>query len=225
MVATVQVDIAGTPTTMMTLDGTNERIQFHYPLYGLGTWIGDLVQGYDAAAFVTISTADAGKTTIAQTSDGDDGIIIGDGGDQVQILGVTAGANDGFYDGLVRTFTVDAGATSVFGQALHVDTDGELIVADGDVASAGSMPAIGLAVEAGTGSKKVLLQGLICETDWDWTIGGIVYVSDDATTTEGLTQTAISTAGDTVQVVGVATTGDCIEVNMGGYRLVEVPTP
>jgi hypothetical protein len=123
----------------------------------------------------------------------------------------------------VRTYTVDAGATSVFGQALHVDTDGELIVADGDVASAGAMPAIGLAVDAGTGSKRVLLHGLICETDWNWTVGGIVYVSDDPATTEGLTQTALSTSGDQSQVVGIAVTADCIEVNMGGYVLAEVP--
>jgi hypothetical protein len=150
-------------------------------------------------------------------------IDIGTTATQTQLLLKTAGANDGNYDGFVRTYTVDSGATSVFGQALHVDTDGELIVADGDVASAGAMPAIGLAVEAGTGSKKVLLQGTICETDWTWTVGGIVYVSDDPTTTEGLTQTAISTTGDTVQVVGIATTADCIEVNMGGYVLVEVP--
>jgi hypothetical protein len=161
---------------------------------------------FDDAAYLNIATSDGAGTVNSQISDGTD-----------------SGANDGSYDGLVRTYTVDSGATSVFGQALHVDTDGELIVADGDVASQGAMPAIGLAVEAGTGSKKVLLQGTICETDWAWTVGGIVYVSDDPTTTEGLTQTAISTTGDTVQVVGVATTADCIEVNMGGYVLVEVP--
>jgi len=154
-------------------------------------------------------------------SNATDGIINMAGG--VQREGPAASATDGYYDGDVRTFTVDSGATSVFGQALHVDTDGELIVADGDVASQGAMPAIGLAVEAGTGSKKILLRGLICETDWAWTVGGTVYVSDDATTTEGLTQTAISTTGDTVQVVGIATHADCIEVNMGGYVWVEVP--
>lgn len=179
---------------------------------------------FDAAAYLNVATTDGGGTVISQTSDGIDTIDIGDTGDQVRIVGVTAGANDGYYDGIVRTYTVDSGQTETsFGQAYHVDTDGELIVADGDVASQGSMPAIGLAVETGTGAKKVLLQGLICETDWAWTVGGPVYVSDDPSTTEGLTQTAISTTGDTVQLVGIAVTADCIEVSMGGYNWIEVP--
>jgi len=54
-------------------------------------------------------------------------------------------------------------------------------------------------------------------------VGGIVYISDDPSTTCGLTQTAPATTGDQVQVVGIASTADCIEINMGGYVLVEVP--
>lgn len=150
-------------------------------------------------------------------------ILIGDNSDQVQVNGQVAGANDGYYDGWTREFTVDSGVGNTdFGQAYHVDTDGDLIDADADATT--TMPAIGLAVDTGTGaSKQILLRGLICETDWAWTVGGIVYVSADPTTTEGLTQTAPAGTGDQVQVVGIATTADCIEVNMGGYVLVEVP--
>ncbi|MCK5614565.1 hypothetical protein KAR91_72545 [Candidatus Pacearchaeota archaeon] len=134
-------------------------------------------------------------------------------------------AVDGTYDGVVITRTVDSGATSLFGQALHVDTDGEMIVADADVASAGSMPALCLAVEAGTGSKKCLLNGTITETDWNWTIGAFIYIDDDPTENEGLTEVAgiPATAGDQVQVVGIALTADTIHVDMGGLVLVEVP--
>jgi hypothetical protein len=95
-------------------------------------------------------------------------------------------------------------------------------VADADVASAGAAPCIGLAVEAGTGAKKVLLHGIITETDWNWTIGGLIYLSDDPTTTEGLTQTAPATTGDQVQVLGVALSADTILFNPS-LVLVEVP--
>ena len=141
-----------------------------------------------------------------------------------KLFGDIAGSTDGYFDGLVRTFTVDSGQTdTLFGQAYHVDTDGELIVADANVASQGSMPAIGLALESGVGTKTVLLRGLICETDWNWTRGEPVYVSTDPGTTCGLTQSIPNTTGDTVQIVGIATSLDCIEVTMGGMNWVEVP--
>ncbi len=182
--------------------------------------------GTDGAEFgsISIQTMRNGSEAVVVYGNADtQELLVGDTNFQPRIVHKTYTATDGDFSGDVRFYTVDSGATSVFGQALHVDTDGELIVADGDVASAGAMPAIGLAVEAGTGSKRVLVSGGICETDWNWTVGGIVYVSDDPTTTEGLTQTAISTSGDQVQVVGIAVSADCIEVNMGGYVLVEVP--
>jgi hypothetical protein len=209
--AQIYVDLGGDGTieveadTTVTIEAPNIRLR------------------YDSAAYLNVSTTDAGGTVISQTSDGTDTIDFGDATDQVRLLGVTAGANDGFYDGIIRTYTVDSGASTSYGQAMHIDTDGELIVADADVASAAAMPAVGLIVETGTGSKKLLLRGQVCETDWAWTVGGIVFVSDDPTTTEGLTQTAPATTGDQVQVVGIASTADCIEVNLGGYVLVAVP--
>lgn len=172
------------------------------------------VAGYEAYAF-DFNTSIDGQVLLTPALSTGAGIAIENG---------AVPATDGYYTGTVRTYTVDSGATQTsFGQAYHVDTDGELIEADGDVASQGAMPAIGLAVETGTGAKKILLTGLICETDWNWTIGGPVYVSDDPSTTEGLTQTVLSTTGDTVQIVGIAVSADCVEINMGGFNWVEVP--
>jgi len=77
-------------------------------------------------------------------------IIIGPGGSTgagIAIENGAADATDGFYDGLVRTYTVDSGQSNTsLGQAYHIDTDGELIEADADVASAAAMPAVGLGV-------------------------------------------------------------------------------
>ena len=129
-------------------------------------------------------------------------------------------ASDAKYSGITITRTVDAGVGSTaFGQAYHVDTDGELIDADADAST--TMPCVGLAVEAGTGSKKVLIQGVITETDWNWTIGATIYVSTDPTTTTGLTETAPSGTGDQVQIVGVALSADTIMV-LADFTIVEI---
>jgi hypothetical protein len=119
--------------------------------------------------------------------------------------------NDGDYAGNIMPMTVDSGQSNTsFGQAYHIDTDGELIEADGDVASSGAAPAFCLALASGTGAINCLLEGQICETDWNWTIGGKIYLSDDPSTTTGLTQTPLSTTGDQSQPLGVALSADTI---------------
>ena len=131
-------------------------------------------------------------------------------------------AIDGTYSGNYITRTVTAGTTNAFGQAYHVHTDGTLIESDADVASAASMPVICLGFAAGTGSQNCLVNGTITETDWNWTVGGLIYAGDAPATTTGLTQTAPSTTGDQVQVLGVALTADTIYFNPP-MVLVEVP--
>ena len=139
-------------------------------------------------------------------------VTIGDGEDKIITHLNNDKTTDGTYSGIIITLTVDSGASTSFGQAMHVDTDGELIVADADVVASGAMPAIGLVVETGVGAKKVLIHGIIVETDWNWTTGGAIYVSADPTTTEGLTQTAPTASGSTVQFIGTALSADSILV-------------
>jgi len=71
-------------------------------------------------------------------------------------------------------------------------------------------PAVGMALETGTGAtKKVLLKGAVRDDSWNWTIGaghlGLIYLS---TTVGGMTQTQPSGSGDAVQVVGFALSAD-----------------
>ena len=106
--------------------------------------------------------------------------------------------------GLIETVTVDTNATGV-GAALYLAADGHYDEADAD--SSATMPCTALALETGTGSKRVLIMGMIRNDAWNWTPGGKVYVS---TTTGALTQTAPSGTGDQVQVVGVAISADVI---------------
>jgi hypothetical protein len=106
--------------------------------------------------------------------------------------------------GDIASMTVDENSVGVT-CALHMDTDGNWIEADADTASGADMPCQALALETGTGTKKVLLRGFIRNDAWTWTVGGLIYVS---TTTGTLTQTAPSSADDRIQIVGFATHAD-----------------
>lgn len=103
--------------------------------------------------------------------------------------------------GKVVSMTVDVNATGI-GAALYMAADFHLEEADADASA--TMPCIALALEAGTGTKTVLLEGFIRNDAWAWTAGPI-YVS---TTTGALTQTAPSGTGDRVQRVGWAYSAD-----------------
>lgn len=112
------------------------------------------------------------------------------------------------YSGIIVTMQVDANATGI-GAALYVASDGNLEEADAD--GVATMPCIALALEAGTGSKKVLLLGIMRDDTWNWTPGALIYVDDDPT--GGLTQTQPAGAGDQVQIVGRALTEDTMFFN------------
>ena len=77
-------------------------------------------------------------------------------------------------------------------------------------------PCLALALETGTGSKKVLVHGVLKTSNWNWTIGNgkanLVYIS---TATGALIQHAGMLAGvtgedDVIQPVGWALASNCI---------------
>ena len=114
--------------------------------------------------------------------------------------------SDDTGSGAMATMIIDAGATVAVGDCLCTDTDGELIETDADAFATARCEYI--ALETGTGSKKVLVWGFIRNDGWNWTtVGGYVYVS--ATTGE-ITETVPSTTGQYVTVVGVVTHADRI---------------
>jgi len=107
------------------------------------------------------------------------------------------------YTGDIITVTVDD-ASTVFGSVLYQAADFHFERADADATT--TSPVFALALEAGTGSKKVLLRGQVCNTAWNWSAGK-VYLS---TTTGGITQTRPSGSGDQVQVLGWALSADTL---------------
>jgi hypothetical protein len=127
-------------------------------------------------------------------------------GNTIELDG-TPGA-DGAFNGVTMPATVDEN-TQGFGNALHLDTDGNWVDAHADAST--SMPCQAVATATGTGAQNIMLVGVIQENDWNWTVGGPIYVSD--TTSGDFTQTAPSGSGDFVQIVGYALSADVMYFN------------
>jgi len=115
--------------------------------------------------------------------------------------------SDGEYQAVVlRTETVDEN-TFGFGGLLHMQPDGHFD--DANNSALADMPCSAIAVETGTGSKKVMYIGFIRDDTWDFTVGDPVIVGDNGT--------AISIAaldvGDYTQIVGIAKSADSMFFN------------
>ena len=95
-------------------------------------------------------------------------------------------------------------------------SDGHFDEADADAIT--TMPARCIALETGTGTKEVLLEGYIRNDAWNWTPGLDLYVSN---TTGAMTHTAPSGASDFVQKIGFAWTADIVYFSPGDYTIVE----
>ena len=104
------------------------------------------------------------------------------------------------------TATVDTNAVGQ-GAILCLASDGNYDEADADAATT---HAFALAMEAGTGTKKLMLQGIWRNDAWAWTIGAMLYLS----ATQGtLTETPPSTTGQQIQPVARALSADVIYFN------------
>ena len=117
--------------------------------------------------------------------------------------------SDLISNGAIISATVDTNAEGI-GAPLFMAADGHFDTADADAST--TAPCVALALETGTGTKKVLLFGVIRNDAWNWTIGpgraGLIFLS---TTVGALMQTAdFSEFGtdDVIQVVGWAISAD-----------------
>lgn len=128
-------------------------------------------------------------------------------GDNLVLYNTTLTVDD-TASGKAATVTVDTNSVGV-GAVLFMATDGNYDMANATDDTKHTFPVI--ALETGTGSKKVLLEGYIRSDGWDWTtIGGPIYIS----TTDGtLTQTAPSGSGNIVKIMGYAKDADTMYFN------------
>jgi len=110
---------------------------------------------------------------------------------------------DGAYVGTKMTVTVDDTAT-VFGDVLAQAADFNYDRADASAAA--TSVGLVMALSGGSGSKEVLIEGQVCETDWTWS-AGLIYLS---ITTGKMSQTAPVASGEQVVAVGWALSADTI---------------
>ena len=100
--------------------------------------------------------------------------------------------------GMIYNMQVDWNDTGV-GCPLHMDTDGHLIQCTA-VSGSTSMPCSMLALEAGTGTKRVLWSGSLRNDSWSWSQGDRIYVS----TVDGALTNVKPNNGHWKQEIGVA---------------------
>lgn len=178
------------------------------------------IVGPNPAADRTVTFRDASGTVIlsGDTFTGQaTGTLDTDGSTALAVNGASfsgaLGTDDTYNGDLI--IGLNAGETVAQWELVRMNSvDSEFHLADAD--AAGEFPARGLAVAASTdgNSITVLVQGTVRNDAWNWTVGGQIYLS---TTAGGLTQTAPSTSGNVVQVVGWAVSADIAYFNFTGH--------
>lgn len=112
------------------------------------------------------------------------------------------------------TITLTANETHAFGDICKIHTDGDAILAKADViANASAIVMCADSSITGGNSGNYLLMGVARNDTWNWTVGGLIYLSTTGTTGNTLTQTAPTGTNNVVQVVGVATHADRMYFN------------
>lgn len=113
---------------------------------------------------------------------------------------------------------INFGETAVQWACVFLAADGKVDIADAD--AAGEFPAIGIVAAGGddTGAATILTRGVVRNEGWTGlTVGAAIYLSDDGA--GGITETAPSTSGDCVQIVGRAISDSEIYFNFSGHWL------
>ncbi len=115
---------------------------------------------------------------------------------------------DNTASGLIIMATVDTNNVGI-GAPLFMTANGHLSTAD--ASSNATSPCVALAIDTGTGSVRVLVQGVLRVDTWNWTIGpgnaSLLYVSTGSGT---LTQIQPSGTDQVIQPIGWALGSNCI---------------
>lgn len=110
--------------------------------------------------------------------------------------------------GIITTLT--AGASMVFGDVCYIASTGKAVLADASAIATSGALVLSLGVYSDTDPGNFLLHGVARNDTWNWTVGGIVYLS---LTAGSMTQTAPSATDEVIQILGVATHADRIYFN------------
>ena len=214
---------AGSANTLLGSDGTDVAyVNVTSAMITNGTIVNDDVNA--SAAIALSKTALSAGTNISlstNTLNVDDAFLVNDGNDTTTGI-ITAGgltlseaasvsigtpllaSTDHTYSGMSAEMLAGGTIGAQDLVCIHTTTS-EVVVAD--ASAVGTARAIGIAPAAisDTATGTVLLQGFIRDDSWNWTTGGVLYNSETA---GDLTQTAPTTDGAFVQVVGIALSPD-----------------
>lgn len=112
------------------------------------------------------------------------------------------------------TIQLTAGVALTFGDVCYIDSAGKAQL--GNATDISKAPIAIMCVDASialNATGTFLLLGVVRRDAWNWTPGGLVYVSTTGTTTNTLTQTQPATTNNVIQIVGVATHADRLLFN------------
>jgi len=193
---------------------------------GTGVWQGTAIaSGYIADAFLKNDANDTttGTITAAGFTAAADGVVtLADEG-KVKFTD-DAPSTDHTATGV--TVTITSSSTLARGVPVYINGSGTVTAADADAAT--SMPAIGINttdLSGGAGEAEILLLGIWRDDTYNFAVGADVFIGlDPASSTAnsdvlGITTTAPTAAGDTVQKVGVVLTADTVFVNFTGTEI------
>jgi len=145
------------------------------------------------------------------------GAILLDDDASLKIDATPDGMADDKYNGITLV-GINFGETVGQWACVFLASDGKVDIADAD--AAGEFPALGIVVAGGddTDPAIILTRGVVRNEGWTGlTVGGAVYLGDDGT--GAITQTAPSTSGDAVQIIGRALSDSEIYFNFSGHWL------
>ena len=127
-----------------------------------------------------------------------------------------AGGSDQTASGIISTLT--AGEIFAFGEVGYLKSDGKYWLADASVETTMPVVVMALAAISADATGSFLKRGFVRDDSWNWTVGGIIYAS---ITGGSLSQTAPSTSGEIIQIVGYAYSADIMFFNPQ-YGLLEI---
>ena len=203
---------AGGAGTVLYSDGTD--IAYSKAIYAT-----DITIGEDAQTKLDFETAneihfDADNAEIAKITatgltmaDGEN-VYLGDGSSLNIATPLLAGA-DHTYSGITAQMLA-GGAISAFDLVCIHTTTGEVVEADASASATSRVIGIAPAAISDTATGTVLLHGFIRDDTWNWTTGGVLFLSETA---GAMTHTAPTTDGAFVQAVGIALEPDVVFIN------------
>ena len=107
-----------------------------------------------------------------------------------------------------------ANENQVFGDVCFINVDGQAQLGDADaIATASCIAMCADNTINADASGNYLLMGIARNDSWNWTVGGLIYLTVTGTSGNTLSQTAPTGTDDVVQIIGVATHTDRIYFN------------